>query len=709
VAARTDEAILSSGPLSHVAVGSCATAVREPSQGRKAAALSGAWGVPQIAWPSHGGAGRHAPNEFRGQGAAGLLRAQEVALCCLVASPIGSAPQETAGRVGWMADSYQALYRRYRSKRFSEQVGQDHVMRALRTAVQEDRVGHAYLFSGPRGTGKTSTARILAKVLNCDAPVEGEPCCVCENCRAVDEGRIVDWLLELDAASNNGVANIRDLTERIPLGTSGNRKVVILDEVHMLSPGASNALLKSLEEPPAHVVFILATTDPQKVLPTVRSRTQHFEFHLLPADELAEHVRHVIADAGLGLGEDAVERVVRQGAGSARDALSALDQVAAMGGVVTESQPVAAILDALAARDAGAALVAVADAVASGRDPRTLGEVLIEQLREAFLAVMGAPDRHLPSTDLERASALGAQLGAAGLTRSLEVLGEAMVELAKKPDPRIVLEVALVRLCRPESDTSLDALLDRVERLERALASGAAPPPSPATSVAPDAAAAAGAPAPGRPTSGPTTGPASGAREELARVAGARPAGARAPVKKATAGTTATSSRRSKAPTPPSEGATDASASAVGEIPSLSELESAWNGQVLPALKQGTRAMYLTGRFLEPAAGTAVFALANAPTRDHCEKKRPEVEAALTAHFGRPVPLRLVAKADDAAPVGAGGGRPSRSSRSAKPSEDALDAGDEVDDVHSLEDAPASSGVDRLAEAFPGAELVEEP
>ena len=608
-----------------------------------------------------------------------------------------------------MADSYQALYRRYRSKRFSEQVGQDHVMRALRTAVQEDRVGHAYLFSGPRGTGKTSTARILAKVLNCDAPVEGEPCCVCENCRAVDEGRIVDWLLELDAASNNGVANIRDLTERIPLGTSGNRKVVILDEVHMLSPGASNALLKSLEEPPAHVVFILATTDPQKVLPTVRSRTQHFEFHLLPADELAEHVRHVIADAGLGLGEDAVERVVRQGAGSARDALSALDQVAAMGGVVTESQPVAAILDALAARDAGAALVAVADAVASGRDPRTLGEVLIEQLREAFLAVMGAPDRHLPSTDLERASALGAQLGAAGLTRSLEVLGEAMVELAKKPDPRIVLEVALVRLCRPESDTSLDALLDRVERLERALASGAAPPPSPATSVAPDAAAAAGAPAPGRPTSGPTTGPASGAREELARVAGARPAGARAPVKKATAGTTATSSRRSKAPTPPSEGATDASASAVGEIPSLSELESAWNGQVLPALKQGTRAMYLTGRFLEPAAGTAVFALANAPTRDHCEKKRPEVEAALTAHFGRPVPLRLVAKADDAAPVGAGGGRPSRSSRSAKPSEDALDAGDEVDDVHSLEDAPASSGVDRLAEAFPGAELVEEP
>ena len=601
-----------------------------------------------------------------------------------------------------MADSYQALYRRYRSKRFSEQVGQDHVMRALRTAVQEGRVGHAYLFSGPRGTGKTSTARILAKVLNCDAPVDGEPCCVCDNCRAVDEGRIVDWLLELDAASNNGVANIRDLTERIPLGTSGNRKVVILDEVHMLSPGASNALLKSLEEPPSHVVFILATTDPQKVLPTVRSRTQHFEFHLLPADALAEHVRHVIADAGLALGEDAVEQVVRQGAGSARDALSALDQVAAMGGVVTESQPVAAILVALGERDAGAALVAVADAVASGRDPRTLGEVLIEQLREAFLTVMGAPDRHLPPADLDRASTLGGVLGAAGLTRALEVLGESMVELAKKPDPRIVLEVALVRLCRPESDTSLDALLDRVERLERALASGApaAAPPSSATpsSATPEVPVSSGASA--------TSGPAAGAREELARVAGARSARARQPVKKATASSPSTSAPTS-APKPtkgssPAAPAAAPAAAVSGEVPSLTELEPAWADQVLGALKPGTRAMYRTGRFVESEAGSAVFALANAPTRDHCEKKRPEVEAALAAHFGRPVPLRLVAKADDDAPAKPSGGR-SPGSKGA-----AATADEEVDDVHALDDAPASSGVDRLAEAFPGAELVDE-
>ena len=202
--------------------------------------------------------------------------------------------------------------------------------------------------------------------------------------------------------------------------------------------------------------------------------------------------------------------MVRQGGGSARDTLSALDQVSAMGGVVEQAQPVEAILDALCAHDAGAALVAVAEATAAGRDARTLGEALIARLRDAFLAVMKAPDRHLPAADLAKAEALGAQLGAAGLTRALEVLGEALVELAKKPDPRIVLEVALVRLCRPDADRSFDAILERLERLERGQATRAAAgdrrPPTPA----PDAAARA------------RGGPADAARQELAK-AGARP------------------------------------------------------------------------------------------------------------------------------------------------------------------------------------------
>ncbi len=566
-----------------------------------------------------------------------------------------------------MADGYQALYRRYRSKRFSELRGQEHVVRALRTAVAEDRVGHAYLFSGPRGTGKTSTARILAKVLNCEHPVDGEPDGTCPNCVAVDEGRIVDWLLELDAASNNGVANIRELIERIPLGTSGNRKVVILDEVHMLSPGASNALLKSLEEPPSHVVFILCTTDPQKVLPTIRSRTQHFEFHLLDADELAEHVRYVISDAGLALGDDAVDHVVRQGGGSARDTLSALDQVAAMGGVFEQGQPVDAILEALCGHDAGGALVAVADATAAGRDPRTLGEILIARLRDAFLAVMKAPDRHLPAADLARAEELGAALGAAGLTRALEVLGEALVELAKKPDPRIVLEVALVRLCRPEADRSLDAILERLDRLERGAAVG------PVASAEP---------VDGEPPAGPRRGgPADAAREELAKV---RPT--RQPVKKATASPKAAPPAPAprSAPVEPPEPPADAPPVA---LPSAEELRAAWPA-VADRLKGVAKGMFREGH-IDADGVSAVLTVPAGPPLELLEARRPELERALAAQLGRPVPVRVEVGAV-AADV-------------------AATPDDEPVDVHELEDAPAAgTGVDRLAEAFPGAELIDE-
>jgi DNA polymerase-3 subunit gamma/tau len=179
----------------------------------------------------------------------------------------------------------QSLYRRYRPQRFGEVKGQDHVVRALRNAVADGREGQAYLFSGPRGTGKTSSARILAKVLNCENPDGGEPCCECDSCLSVERGTSYD-VHELDAASNNGVEAMRDLIEKASLGTPGRHKVYILDEVHMLSKSAEAALLKTLEEPPPHVVFVLATTDPQKMSDTIRSRTQHLQFHLLPADTL---------------------------------------------------------------------------------------------------------------------------------------------------------------------------------------------------------------------------------------------------------------------------------------------------------------------------------------------------------------------------------------------------------------------------------------
>src|SRR5437899_7916567 len=215
--------------------------------------------------------------------------------------------------------AYQSLYRRYRPQRFSELRGQDHVSRTLRNAVRENKVTHAYLFSGPRGTGKTSSARILAKALNCAQPTDGEPCGVCESCVEVTNGTSLD-VHELDAASNNGVEAMRDLVARAALGTPGRWKVYIVDEVHMLSAAASNALLAPPEAPPAHVVFVLATTDPHKVLPTIRSRTQHFEFRLLPPDLLVEHLTWVAADAGLDVPSEDIALVARRGNGSARDA-----------------------------------------------------------------------------------------------------------------------------------------------------------------------------------------------------------------------------------------------------------------------------------------------------------------------------------------------------------------------------------------------------
>src|SRR6187397_1912396 len=255
-----------------------------------------------------------------------------------------STPRHPLGRLAVVAT--QSLYRRYRPRRFSEIKGQEHVVRALRNAVINGREGQAYLFSGPRGTGKTTSARILAKVLNCANPVDGEPCCECASCIAVESGTSYD-VHELDAASNNGVDAMRDLIERASLGTPGRHKVYILDEVHMLSRPAEAALLKTLEEPPPHVVFVLATTDPQKVSETIRSRTQHLEFHLLPSNVLAEHVRWMIDDAGLTVEPEAIDAIVRQGGGSARDTISALELVAAAGGATPQGVPLDEFVESL--------------------------------------------------------------------------------------------------------------------------------------------------------------------------------------------------------------------------------------------------------------------------------------------------------------------------------------------------------------------------
>src|SRR5439155_26171822 len=279
---------------------------------------------------------------------------------------------------------------------------------------------------------------------------------------------------------------MRELVARTALGTPGRWKVYIVDEVHMLSAAASNALLKTLEEPPAHVVFVLATTDPHKVLPTIRSRTQHFEFRLLPPDLLVEHLTWVAADAGLDVPSEAIELVARRGNGSARDALSALDQVAAAGGVEDERVAVEDLVEALAERDAGQALAAVAEASAAGRDPRQLARDLVEHLRDVFLALFNRDLVGLSDADLVKAEEQARRMGAPAVVRAIEVLGDALVDMRDSADPRITLEVALVRLARPDADVSPGALLERIERLERRL-EGSPAPAAPAADPQPSA------------------------------------------------------------------------------------------------------------------------------------------------------------------------------------------------------------------------------
>ena len=364
----------------------------------------------------------------------------------------------------------QSLYRRFRPRKFSELYGQDHVVTALRNAVINGREGQAYLFSGPRGTGKTSTARILAKVLNCAAPVDGEPCCECDSCKAVELGTSYD-VLELDAASNNGVQEIRDIVEAAALTSPGRHRVFILDEVHMLTRGAEAALLKTLEEPPSQVVFVLATTDPQKVSDTIRSRVQHLQFHLLPVDELKKYVQFVIKEAELTVDEDSIDLVLRQGGGSARDTLSALELIVSGGGEPEVALHTEDIITSLVARDHAAALGAVARAMQQGRDPHTYAQDVVRTMRDCFLSLMSPELVQLPADRIAELTRYAQDMGVQRIVRIMETLGSTMVEMRHAPDARLLLEVAVVQLASPVFDDSAENLLARISQLEEAVKS----------------------------------------------------------------------------------------------------------------------------------------------------------------------------------------------------------------------------------------------
>lgn len=387
---------------------------------------------------------------------------------------------------------YQALYRKYRPQTFEDVIGQAHVTSTLAREVAEGRVAHAYLFAGPRGTGKTTTARILAKALNCDQRFpDGSPCNQCSSCMAITEGTSLD-VLELDAASHNSVDDVREMRVSVSTVASSGaaRRVFILDEAHMLSKAAANALLKTLEEPPSHVHFVLATTEPYKLLDTIRSRTQRFDFHAVPVEALAAHLARIADAEGYRADPSALIAVARHAAGSVRDSLSLLEQVAALGDGVVDVNGVARALGladaeafdvlvrAMEAQDARMALELVARLASRGVDLRRFVADALGFLRGVFLAHY-APNLgevvDEPAEVVEGWRRAAERLPAAATLRAVDVLGDALVKLREGREERLMLELALIRLTRPEVNADPESLLARLERLERRLSS---PPPA---------------------------------------------------------------------------------------------------------------------------------------------------------------------------------------------------------------------------------------
>jgi len=404
-----------------------------------------------------------------------------------------------------------SLYRRHRPGSFDEVVGQQHVVRTLRNAVEHDKVHHAYLFVGSRGTGKTSMAKILARSLNCErgGPTV-TPCGECESCTTIAAGTSID-VIEMDAASNRSVDDVRDLRERVAYAPAAGRwKVYILDEAHMLTKEAWNAFLKTLEEPPPHTVFVLATTEAHKVMATIADRCQRFDFQRPSLEQIGEVLRRVAEAEGIQIDDGAAAMIARAASGSFRDALGTLDQLVAFGGDVVTLDAVLEVLgaadaellfgavDAVVAEDPRAVLLAVEEMARSGRDPSQFARDLLAHLRHLLVTqtIGEVPNTFVvTATDAERLRAQADAVGAATLVRTIDELAAALSAVREGDEARMAVEIALLKAARPDLDPSAEGLLRRIERLEKG-SSKASGPAGPVADLAPPPAAGAASPPP---------------------------------------------------------------------------------------------------------------------------------------------------------------------------------------------------------------------
>ncbi len=506
----------------------------------------------------------------------------------------------------------QALYRKWRPQTFDEVVGQEHVVRTLRNALLSGRVHHAYLFAGPRGTGKTTTARLLAKAVNClDPEPAHRPCNRCAICRAVNEGRLMD-LIEIDAASNTSVEDVRELRERVGYRPSEARyKVYIIDEVHMLSTAAFNALLKTLEEPPSHAIFVLATTEPHRIPATVLSRCQRLDFRRVPLADMVARLRRVAEQEGIQAEEDALSLIARHATGSMRDAESLLDQLAAYTDrVVTveavrtalgtgDEGAVLALTDALAARDAGRGLAVINEAADRGTDPRQFARQMTDHLRALMLIRLGAPvPLYIPESLRPTVQSQAARFTPRQLARAVRLFGQAASDARAGWQPQLPLELAFVEAAMPEE--------------EAGTASAAQPGPPPRHEP---------------PAPPPTPSPVRAVGRPVA------PSGRLSPVASPTPTPTAPPVREPPPPEP------------VAEF-SLEEVNQQWNDmlRLLRSVNHSLEALMRSGRPVIVEGGALLIGFPYAFHRDKVDEEanRRAVEDALTQLLGRPVRVRCV-------------------------------------------------------------------